>query len=68
MLHVALIGAAAFALAAKQPGAQCFKIHLSDLSASGNSASISDEPPDLSHIPEEYHNFADVFSKTNADT
>ena len=60
---VALIGAAAFALAAKQPGAQCFKIHLSDLSAS-----VSDNPPDLSHIPEEYHDFADVFSKTNADT
>src|SRR5271168_4136136 len=65
--HVALIGAPAFALASRQPGAQCFKIHLSDLSVSGKSASISDETPDLSHIPEEYHDFADVFSKIKAD-
>ena len=27
---------------------------------------ISD--PDLSHVPEEYHDFADVFSKGKADT
>src|SRR5271168_5583717 len=66
--RVALIGAAAFALASRQPGAQCFKIHLSDLSVSGKSASISDETPDLSHIPEEYHDFADILSKTKADT
>ena len=64
---VALIGAAAFAFASKQPGSQCFRIHLSDLSVSGKSTTISDEPPDLSHIPEEYHDFADVFSKTKAD-
>jgi hypothetical protein len=63
-----LIGAAAFALAAKQPGAQTFKIHLSDPSVSGKAASVSDEKPDLSQIPEEYHDFADVFSKTKADT
>src|SRR5271168_3960844 len=65
--HVALIGTAAFALASRQPGAQCFKIHLSDLSVSGKSASVSDKTPDLSHIPEEYHDFSDVFSKTKAD-
>ena len=29
-LHIALIGAAAFALASKQPGVQSFRIHLSD--------------------------------------
>ena len=67
---VALIGAAAFAFASKQPGSQCFRIHLSDTSdnsVSGKSANISDDTPDLSHIPEEYHDFADVFSKTQAD-
>ena len=58
---VALIGTAAFAFASKQPSSQCFRIHLSDLSVSGKSATISDDPPDLSHIPEEYHDFADVF-------
>ncbi|KAL7281329.1 hypothetical protein ACG7TL_004638 [Trametes sanguinea] len=30
-------------------------------------SSLSDSPPDLSGIPEEYHEFADVFSKSKAD-
>ena len=67
-LHVSLIGASAFMRACKLPGAQRFKIHLSDISASGKSAAISDETPDLSHIPEDYHDFADVFNKAKADT
>ena len=60
---IAFIGAAAFALASKQPGVQSFRIHLSEPSFSAKSASISDEAPDLSNVPEEYHDFADVFSK-----
>ena len=63
-----MIGAAAFAHACKLLGAQSFSIHLSDPSVSGKSASISDEASDLSHIPEEYQDFADVFSKAKADT
>ena len=66
--RIALIGAAAFTLASKQPGVQSFRIHLSDPSFSANSASVSDEAPDLSNVPEEYHEFADVFSKAKADT
>ena len=66
--HIALIGAAAFALASKQPGVQSFRIHLSDPSFSAKSASISDKAPDLSNVPEEYHDFADVFSKAKANT
>ena len=65
---IALIGAAAFALASKQPSVQSFIIHLSDPSFSTKSASVSDEAPDLSNGPEEYHEFADVFSKAKADT
>ena len=65
--RVALINAAAFARACKLPGVQSFRIHLSDPSPSAHSASLMDEP-DLSHIPEEYHDFADVFSKRKADT
>src|SRR5277367_3283106 len=53
--RVALIGAAAFALASKQSGSQCFKIHLSLPSVSANSASVPEAPPDLSYVPEEYH-------------
>ena len=66
--RIALIGAAAFSLASKQPGMQSFRIHLSDPLFSANLASISDEAPDLSNVPEEYHKFADVSSKAKADT
>ena len=66
--RISMIGAAAFVHACKLPGAQSFRIHLSDPSVSVKSASVSDEVPDLSHIPEEYHDFADVFSKAKADT
>ena len=66
--RIALIGAAAFALVSKQPGVQSFRIHLSDPLFSTKSASVSDETPDLSNVPEEYHEFADVFSKAKADT
>ena len=46
---------------------QTFHIHLSNISISANSASISEEAPDLSNVPEEYHDFADIFSKAKAD-
>ena len=46
---------------------QTFHIHLSDISVSTNSASISEEAPDLSSIPEEYHDFTDIFSKAKAE-
>ena len=46
---------------------QIFHIHLSNLSVSSKSASISEETLDLSNISEEYHNFANVFSKAKAE-
>ena len=52
--------------ACKLPGTQSFRIHLSDTSLSTKSASISDEAPDLSLIPEEYHDYADVFDKAKS--
>ena len=66
--RIVLIGAAAFALASKQPGMRCFRIHISDSAIYGKSVSVSDEVSDLAHLPEEYHDFADVFSKAKADT
>ena len=51
----------------KLQGTQTFHIHLSDISVSANSASVSKEAPDLSNIPEEYHNFANIFSKAKAE-
>ena len=64
--RISLIGAAAFMRASKRSGTQCFSIHLSDPKLSARSASVSDEAPDLSRIPEEYHDYADVFSKAEA--
>jgi hypothetical protein len=66
--RISLIGAAAYMRACKLPGTQSFRIHLTDKTFSANSASVSDEAPDLSHIPEDYRDFADVFSKAKADT
>ena len=51
----------------KLQGTQTFRIHLSDISVSTNSASISEEALDLSSIPEDYHDFANVFSKAKAE-
>ena len=50
------------------PGMQSFTLSISDSASIGKSASVSDEAPDLSHVPEEYHDFADVFNKRKADT
>ena len=52
--------------ACKLLGTQSFRIHLSDTSLSAKSTSISDEAPDLSLIPEEYHDYADVFDKAKS--
>ena len=63
-----LVNAAAFMRASKLPGSVTFRIHLSDPSVSARKSSAPEEPIDLSKVPEEYHEFADVFSKTRADT
>ena len=46
---------------------QTFCIHLSDLSISAKSTSISEEAPDLTNVPKEYHDFTDVFSKAKVE-
>ena len=46
------------------PGTQQFT--LKDISARASSTSDS-TPPDLSAVPEEYRDFADVFDKAKAD-
>ena len=67
---ISLINAAAFLRASKLEGSQSFRIHLSDFSdaASARRAKLAEEPIDLSNIPPEYHEFADVFSETQANT
>ena len=69
---VSLVGAAALARAAKLPGTQVFHLRLRAVSVPDDSASAFDDddddlgPPDLSNVPPEYHEFADVFSKKRA--
>ena len=46
---------------------QTFLIHLSDISVSANSTSVSEEALGLSNVPKEYHNFADIFSKAKVE-
>jgi hypothetical protein len=48
------------------PGSSNFRINLTSLAAP--SAAPSDNPIDLSKVPEDYHEFADVFSKSRTDT
>ena len=65
--NIAIIGAAAFLHVSKLPGSHNFKLclHSSDIQA--NSAKLA-ETPDLSNVPSEYHEFANVFSKNKAET
>lgn len=60
---VSIIGAAAFVRAAHLPGSTTFRLQLR--AASDSSPETS---PDLSTIPQEYHDFADVFSEAMAKT
>ena len=64
--NIAIIGAAVFLCTSKLLDSHNFELylHFSDIQA--NSAKLT-EAPDLSNVPSEYHEFADVFSKTKAE-
>ena len=66
--YVLLIGAAAFACTCKLPGAMNFTlyIHTEDAKLCSASASPPVNTPNLSSVPQEYHDFADIFSKAKA--
>jgi len=64
--NIAIIGAAAFLRASKLLGSHNFELCLCSLDIQANSAKLA-ETPDLSNVPSEYHEFADVFSKTKAE-
>ena len=63
--RVTLINASVFARACKLKDTQCFQLQISVPEATGHSVATS-APVDLSTLPEEYHNFTDVFSKSKA--
>jgi hypothetical protein len=62
-----MINAAAFMRASRLPDAVSFRIFISNLSKSDNSTT-SENLVNLFNIPEEYQDFADVFSKGKANT
>src|SRR5882724_1376465 len=66
-VDISLVNAVAYLRTCELPGTQQFTLNLKDISA--RASSTSDSPPnDLSSVPEEYHDFADVFDKAKADT
>ena len=65
--NIAIIGATAFLHASKLLGSHNFKLCLSSLDIQANFTKLT-EACDLSNIPSKYHKFADIFSKTKAET
>jgi len=65
---ISLINAAAYKCASKLAGSVTFKMTIAPEGISAKSSNSSDILADLSAIPEEYHEFADVFNKKKADT
>jgi len=53
--------------ASKLLGSHNFELCLCSSDIQANSTKLA-ETPDLSNVPSEYHKFADVFSKTKAET
>jgi len=53
--------------ASKLLGSYNFELYLYSLDIQANSTKLA-EIPDLSNVPSEYHEFADIFSKTKAET
>src|SRR6202040_1632484 len=67
-IDITLVNAVAYQCACQLPGSQSFSITLSNGETSARLASASAEKPiDLTGVPEEYHDFADVFSEVKAN-
>src|SRR5437879_12798972 len=65
--HISLINAAAYVCACKLEGSVQFSLQLCPEDVKLCAASTeSTPPPDLSSVPTDYHEFADVFSKAKA--
>ena len=64
--NITIIGAAAFLHASKLLDSHNFELYLHSSDIQANSAKLA-ETPDLSNVPSEYHEFANVFSKTKAE-
>jgi hypothetical protein len=65
--NISLINAVAFCWACKLEGSTQFSIYLCLTGVDLRSATLSSSPPDLSGVPPEYHEFADIFNKGKAN-
>lgn len=64
--NISLINAVAFCQACKLEGSMQFSIYLHLTGVDLRSTTLSSEPPKLSGVPLEYHEFVDVFDKGKA--
>jgi hypothetical protein len=64
--NISLVNAVAFCRACKLEGSTQFSIYLCPTGVDLRSATLSSGPPDLSGVPPEYHEFADIFDKGKA--
>ena len=65
--NIAIISTVAFLCALKLLGFHNFKLCLCSSDIQANSAKLA-EASDLSNVPSKYHEFANIFSKTKAET
>ena len=63
--NISIIGASAFLRACKLEGSHCYRLSLS--AAKEPTVYNLDPTLDLNKVPEEYHDYADVFSRSNAN-
>ena len=63
-LRVTLINAAAYSHSSKLEGSDCFQLKISLPEITGHSTTTSETKVDMSTIPEDYHEFVDIFSKS----
>ena len=67
-INISLVDAATYSKERDSPGTQEFCLRFVSNDISAQSSSMPDSPPvDMSNIPEEYHEFMDVFDKAKAD-
>jgi hypothetical protein len=65
---ILMINAAVYVCACRLPGSHAFQLSLSKEGTFAKSAALAETPIDLSGIPEDYHEFANVFSKGKVET
>ena len=64
--RVTLINAEAFARESTMQGSQCFRLQVATPEVTGRAATDIPGPGKLDGVPKQYHDFADVFSKSKA--